>query len=73
MPMTAPQENKMKLIRIKEVCQLTSLARSTVYKFVAEGTFPKQVVLGSNCVAWVESEIHEWLKGRIAERDSTRE
>ena len=62
----------MKFIKLRDVMELTSLARSTIYKFVAEGTFPKQVVLGSNCVAWVESEIHEWLEGRIAERDSTR-
>lgn len=63
----------MKFIKLRDVMELTSLARSTIYKFVAEGRFPKQVVLGSNCVAWVESEIHEWLEGRIAERDSTRE
>ncbi|TDQ38098.1 helix-turn-helix transcriptional regulator [Thiopseudomonas denitrificans] len=63
----------MKFIKLRDVMELTSLARSTIYKFVAEGRFPKQVPLGGNCVAWVESEIHEWLEGRIAERDSTRE
>lgn len=59
----------MKLIKIQDVCELTSLARSTVYKFIAEGRFPKQVNLGANCVAWVEREIHQWLEERMAERD----
>ena len=62
----------MKLIKLRDVIELTSLARSTIYKFVAEGRFPKQVSLGGNCVAWVEDEVMEWLEARIAERDTGR-
>lgn len=60
----------MKLIKIKEVSALTSLARATIYKYVAEEVFPKQVSLGANCVAWVESEVLEWIEQKIAQRDS---
>lgn len=62
----------MKFIKLSDVIELTSLARSTIYKFVAEGRFPKQVSLGGNCVAWVEDEVMEWLEARIAERDTGR-
>ncbi len=62
----------MKFIKLRDVIELTSLARSTIYKFVAEGRFPKQVSLGGNCVAWVEDEVMEWLEARIAERDTGR-
>lgn len=62
----------MKFIKLRDVMELTSLARSTIYKFVAEGRFPKQVSLGGNCVAWVEDEVMEWLEARIAERDTGR-
>lgn len=58
-----------KLIKIKDVCELTSLGRSTIYKFVAENRFPRQVILGGNCVAWVEAEVIEWLEDKIARRD----
>lgn len=59
----------MRLIRLKEVMQLTGLARSTIYKYLAEGSFPKPVSLGDRCVAWVEKEVHGWVLARIEERD----
>ena len=31
-----------RLIRIREVSEITSLARSTIYKYIQDGTFPKQ-------------------------------
>ncbi|HEX8594741.1 MAG TPA: AlpA family transcriptional regulator [Pseudomonas sp.] len=59
----------MRLVRLKEVIDCTGLGRSTIYKYVAEGTFPKPVSLGDRCVGWVESEVHDWIMTRIQERD----
>lgn len=59
----------MRLIRLKEVVSSTGLARSTIYKYIAEGTFPKSVPLGERCVGWVEGEVLDWIQGRIAVRD----
>ena len=59
----------MKLIKLKTVMDCTGLARSTVYKFIAEGCFPKPVKLGARMVAWVEGEIQQWILERIGERD----
>ena len=58
----------MRLIKLKEVMQKTSLGHSSIYKFIAEGTFPKQVFLGARSVAWVESEVDEWILDRIKSR-----
>jgi prophage regulatory protein len=33
------------------------------------GTFPRRVRLGYKNVAWVESEVDEWMRARIADRD----
>ncbi|WP_206191643.1 helix-turn-helix transcriptional regulator [Shewanella bicestrii] len=60
---------KIKLIRIKDVIDTTGLARSTIYKYVDKGIFPKAVKLGCKSVAWVESEVQEWILERIQERD----
>ncbi len=60
----------MKLIRLPKVMDYTGLARSTIYKYIAEGTFPKPVSLGSRAAAWVESEVQEWILTRIEERDA---
>lgn len=59
----------MRIIRLKEVLDSTGLARSTVYKYIAEGAFPKPVSLGDRAVGWVESEVHEWILARIEQRD----
>lgn len=59
----------MRLIRLKEVMRLTGLARSTVYKVMKEGRFPESVGLGGKAVAWVESEVQEWILARLQERD----
>ncbi len=60
----------MRLIKLKDVMSNTGLARSTIYKYIAEGVFPKPVSLGERAVAWVESEIEEWILEKIEQRDS---
>jgi prophage regulatory protein len=60
----------MKLIRLKQVMECTGLARSTVYKFIAEGDFPKPVKLGVRVAAWVEAEVLAWINDRVAKRDT---
>lgn len=59
----------MRIIRLKDVMSCTGLARSTVYKYIDDGTFPKPVHLGERAVGWVESEIHDWMLECIEKRD----
>lgn len=59
----------MKLIKLKQVSELTSLAKATIYKYIQDGAFPKQVSLGGHAVAWVEEEVLAWIEERILERD----
>ena len=58
-----------RLIKLKEVINLTALSRSLIYKKMKEGLFPKSVSLGDRAVAWVESEIEEWIEEIIAQRE----
>ena len=61
----------MRFLRIQDVMSLTGLGRSTIYKFMADDTdFPKSVPLGGRAVAWVESEIEEWMESRLSMRDN---
>lgn len=59
----------MRLIKLKEVMAKTSLGHSSIYKFISEGTFPKQVSLGARSVAWVESEVDEWIFEKVSSRE----
>lgn len=62
----------MRIIRLKEVTHLTGLARSTIYKYLAEQRFPKSVPLGDRSIGFLESEIQEWILDRIKERDVSK-
>jgi prophage regulatory protein len=62
----------MKVLRLKDVIEKTGLARSTIYKYMAEGTFPKPIPLGGRSVGWVGSEIHAWILDAVQERDYQR-
>ncbi|ENB9664872.1 Prophage CP4-57 regulatory protein (AlpA) [compost metagenome] len=50
-----------RFMRIAEVTRITALSRNTIYKRMREGTFPKQVRLGPNSVAWLQSDISAWM------------
>lgn len=67
--MNGYEEPIMRIIRLKSVIDATGLARSTVYKYVGEGTFPKPIPLGDRCVGWLESEVQDWILARVEERD----
>jgi len=57
------------ILRRPQVERVTGLKRSSIYAHMAEGTFPRPIKLGRKSVGWIEAEIVEWQKRRIAERD----
>ena len=59
----------MRIIRLKEVIDSTGLSRSTIYKYISEGSFPKSLDLGGRAVGWLESEIQDWIMVKVEERE----
>ena len=55
------------IMRLPQVTKAIGLARSTIYKRVAAGTFPKPIRLGPRAVGWLVSEIEQWIADRVAE------
>jgi prophage regulatory protein len=51
-----------RIIRIKAVLERTGLSRSTLYRKVQDGTFPRQLKLSERCAGWRESSINAWLR-----------
>lgn len=51
-----------RFIRFYELHSLVGLSRSTIWRMERVGKFPARRKLGANSVAWVESEISEWIK-----------
>jgi prophage regulatory protein len=44
-------------------------SRMHVDRLEKTGQFPRRVHLGPNSVGWLEAEIADWLKAKIAARD----
>ena len=58
------------VLRMPEVRRRTGKARSTIYADMEAGRFPKSIKLGGRSVAWLESEIDEWIDAQAARRES---
>ena len=56
----ALEENQ--IIRRDKVSQVTGLARATIYKKVADGSFPPPIRLGARAVGWRKPDIVAWLQ-----------
>lgn len=54
------------ILRLPTVKIRTGLSRTSIYKRVSEGTFPKPIALGGRAVGWIEAEVNDWLAKRIA-------
>ena len=54
-----------RLIRLREVQHRIGLGRSTIYRWMAEGRFPKPVQLGGYAVAWAEDDVEAWITERL--------
>ena len=57
--MTTPR-----IIKLKEVMNLTSLSRASIYRYLKENTFPSQIKIGIRSVGWKEREILDWIELR---------
>ncbi|EAM3719460.1 AlpA family transcriptional regulator [Salmonella enterica subsp. enterica serovar 4,12:d:-] len=53
------------LIRLPEVLKRTGFGKAWIYRLISEGRFPAPVKIGVRAVAFVESEIDEWIEGVI--------
>ena len=57
-----------RLLKIREVCELTTLPASVVYRMMRSGNFPRPLKLGdggkSAAVRWRSDEIGEWIASR---------
>lgn len=53
-------------LRLREVCRLTGLSRSQIYRLQATGQFPSHVKPSPATSAWIDVEVAQWQADRIA-------
>ena len=65
----------MRFLTKRQVRELTTLSFTQIDQLEADGKFPKRMRLGkyrNSRVVWIEEEILEWMRERIAEREPLR-
>jgi len=53
---------EMKFLKLKDVINLTGLSRLSIYAKISSGDFPSQFRLGERSVAWLETDVFEWME-----------
>jgi prophage regulatory protein len=69
--MANTNQEKLSVLRRKQVEKRTGLSRSTIYLRIQEGTFPRPINLGVRAVGWLENEIEAWLAARMEIRNNS--
>lgn len=55
-----------RILRLNTVLDRTGLSRSTLYRKMQNGTFPKNVQISIRCAGWRESAILAWLRNPMS-------
>jgi prophage regulatory protein len=73
-------KTKNRFIRLNEVMSRTGYGRTSIYRKMEDGSFPKSLKLGgppkdpnefdSRAIAWIENEVDQWIESRIEDRVS---
>ena len=55
-----------KLLSLKGVLEITSLSKSSVYRFIRAGQFPKPQRISVGRVAWRDDVISQWVESNTS-------
>ena len=58
----------MKILRIKQVIEMTGTSKTTIYRWLNDGVFPKPINLSAKSVGWLEADINDWIQSKIEAR-----
>jgi prophage regulatory protein len=60
----------IRILRLPEVCRVTGLGRTMIYRLQLEHRFPQSVKITDYAVGWVEGEVQAWLAEQATRRKS---
>ena len=56
---------EVKFLRLQQVRDITQLSRSSIYRLMETGDFPRQIPLTARSVVWVKAHIEDWCNEKI--------
>ena len=60
--------DKLKIIKLPKVMEMTTFCRTTIYRLIKQGEFPRQIKLAERSSGWLESEVSDYLETKINSR-----
>jgi prophage regulatory protein len=67
------EDKTMQFLRIRKVTDMVGFSKTTLYAHVRDGSFPKPITLGPKSVAFLESDVLDWMQRKIAQENSNSE
>ncbi|MEV9633324.1 AlpA family phage regulatory protein [Burkholderia pseudomallei] len=58
----------LKLLRLIGVLDTVGVKKTTLYRWIREGTFPAPVRLGTRSVGWHAADVQPWIESRQSTR-----
>lgn len=69
----SPNARSLRLITRSELLTIVPYTPQHILRLEKRGLFPRRIQVGPNRVAWLLSEIEEWVAARVFERDRSGE
>ncbi len=57
-----------RLIALPEVMSIVGYGKTIIYRWIRQGTFPRQCHPGGSSARWSEAEVRAWKDAQLAER-----
>lgn len=55
-------ETPDRILRLRAVLERTGLSRSTMYRKMQNGSFPKNIQISDRCIGWRQSAVDAWMR-----------
>ena len=62
-------DHPIRFLHLPEILRRAPFSQAHLWRLEQAGKFPRRAHLGSNRVAWVESEIEDWIAECLARRE----
>ena len=66
--MSSGDRAQPRFLRLAEVLEMTGMGKTFICDRMKDGTFPKQIQLGSRTVVWNEQEVIKWMEDQMTSR-----
>jgi len=62
-------DHPIRFLRLTEILRRVPYSEAHIWRLEKAGKFPRRVRIGANRIAWVESEVNNWVSSKLQERD----